>query len=80
MDKSESSLRESLKVVAGNPSPEELAAAIAVLEAVKAEDEANALGYERPLKSTWSRNSGMFRAELAPGPGQWRAASRRGLN
>jgi hypothetical protein len=71
---------ESIQVVSGAPTPEELATVIAVLEAAHAEEEANTPGYERPLKSTWSRNVAQMRHPMVPGPGQWRGAYRSGLN
>ncbi|MEY4971979.1 MAG: hypothetical protein RLZZ404_905 [Actinomycetota bacterium] len=71
---------ESIRVVSGAPSPEELATVIAVLEAAHAEEEATATGYERPLKSSWSRNVAQLRHPIVPGPGQWRGAYRSGLN
>ncbi len=71
---------ESSRVVSGAPSPEELATVIAVLEAAHAEEEATATGYERPLKSSWSRNVAQLRHPIVPGPGQWRGAYRSGLN
>jgi hypothetical protein len=71
---------EALQVVSGAPTPEELATVIAVLEAAHAEEAANTQGYERPLKSTWSRNVAQMRHPIVPGPGQWRGAYRSGLN
>ncbi|AIC47926.1 acyl-CoA carboxylase subunit epsilon [Rhodoluna lacicola] len=71
---------ESIQVVSGAPTPEELATVIAVLEAAHAEEEATATGYERPLKSSWSRNVAQLRHPIVPGPGQWRGAYRSGLN
>ncbi len=71
---------ESIQVVSGAPSPEELATVIAVLEAAHAEEEVTATGYERPLKSSWSRNVAQLRHQIVPGPGQWRGAYRSGLN
>lgn len=73
-------IQESLQVVGGSPTPEELATVIAVLEAAHAEEEANAPGYERPLKSSWSRNVAQLRHPIVPGAGQWRGAYRSGLN
>lgn len=75
-----SEFSESIEVVSGAPSPEELATVIAVLEAAHAEQEASGEGYERPLKSSWSRNIAQLRQPLTPGPGQWRGAYRSGLN
>ncbi|MFM6971288.1 MAG: acyl-CoA carboxylase subunit epsilon [Rhodoluna sp.] len=76
----EQSLQELMQVVRGEPTPEELAAVIAVLDAAHAEEVANAKGFERALKSTWSRNASQMRTDLVPGPGQWRGAYRSGLN
>ena len=73
-------IQESLRVVAGSPTPEELATVIAVLEAAHAEEEATAPGYERPLKSSWSRNVAQLRHPIVPGAGQWRGAYRSGVN
>ena len=71
---------EALQVVAGAPTPEELATVIAVLEAAHAEEVTSSSGYERPLESTWSRNVAQMRHPIVPGPGQWRGAYRSGLN
>ena len=71
---------ESIQVVSGSPTAEELATVIATLEAAHAEEAESATGYERPLKSSWSRNVAQLRHPLTPGPGQWRGAYRSGLN
>jgi Acyl-CoA carboxylase epsilon subunit len=76
----EANLQDSLRVVRGTPNPDELATVIAVLAAVHAEEEASATGFERPLRSSWSRNSAVMRPAILPGPGQWRGAYRSGLN
>jgi hypothetical protein len=76
----EANLQDSLRVVRGAPTPEELATVIAVLAAAHAEEEASATGFERALKSTWSRNAAVMRPAIVPGPGQWRGAYRSGLN
>jgi hypothetical protein len=68
------------KLVRGNPSPGELAAVLAVLEAAVPEEQASASIGIRKTRSSWSRNSGMLRSEIAPGAGQWRAKIRDGLN
>jgi len=75
-----SEFSEQIRVVSGSPTAEELATVIAMLEAAHAEEEATATGYERPLKSTWSRNVAQLRHPITPGPGQWRGAYRQGLN
>ena len=76
----EANLQDSLRVVRGAPTPEELATVIAVLAAAHAEEEASVTGFERALKSTWSRNAAVMRPAIVPGPGQWRGAYRSGLN
>ncbi len=73
-------LQDSLQVVRGAPTPEELATIIAVLAAANAEAEAAETGFERKLKSSWSRNAAVMRPAIVPGPGQWRGAYRSGLN
>lgn len=72
---------EHLKVVAGNPTPEELAVVVAVLQAAAAASAAAAS--KRAVKSSaskWHRNSAMLRGSITPGHGQWQASFRRGLN
>jgi hypothetical protein len=76
----EENLQDSLRVVRGAPTPEELATVIAVLAAAHAEEESSATGFERKLKSSWSRNAAVLRPQVVPGPGQWRGAYRSGLN
>lgn len=69
------------KVVSGNPTAEELAVAIAVVSAAAASSsEQPASGHLRKTTATWSRNEGMLRSQLTPGPGQWRGSMRAGLN
>ena len=76
----EATLQDSLRVVRGAPTADELATVIAVLAAAHAEEEAAATGFERKLKSSWSRNAAVMRPAIVPGPGQWRGAYRSGLN
>lgn len=76
---SEKSLAEQIKVVAGNPSEEELAAVIAILQASFTAEQAKAKK-QKPGGSRWHRNSSQLRGELRPGPNQWRNAFRSGLN
>ena len=73
-------LEATLRVVRGAPTPEELAAAIAVIEAARAEEIDLGQGFERRLTSTWSSNQAQLRSPITPGPGAWRAAYRSGLN
>ncbi|MFM6977893.1 MAG: acyl-CoA carboxylase subunit epsilon [Micrococcales bacterium] len=77
---SNSEFQESLRVVRGNPTPEELAAVIALVEAAAAEEPLTSGVAKRPPRSTWNRGHGHLRSNLAPGLGQWNAAFRDGLN
>lgn len=76
----EQNLQAALRVVRGTPTAEELATVIAVLAAASAEAESSATGFERKITSSWSRNAAVMRPAIVPGPGQWRAAYRSGLN
>lgn len=69
------------QVVSGNPTAEELAVVVAVLQAAAAESnsKAEAAGKLRKTTSTWSRNQAMLRSPLVIGPGQWRGSVRDGL-
>lgn len=59
-----------VRVVKGDPTPEDLAALVAVLSTKMAEaDDAEP---ERP--STWAAYWRTVRAPLRPGPGAWRAS------
>jgi len=73
-------LNQNIKVVAGNPTPEELAAVIAILESAHAEQVTSAKRVVRKPASSWNRNSSRFRGNLLPGMGQWRAQYRPGLD
>jgi len=75
----ELNLAESIKVVSGNPTPQELAAVIAILEATQAEQAAEKKLAKKPA-SSWKRNSGNLRGNLLPGFGQWRAQYRPGMD
>jgi hypothetical protein len=68
-------------VVRGNPTDEELAAAIAVVQAAvaAAENEAAKRAAEAVNVSAWHLNASMLRGQVTPGAGQWRASLRRGL-
>jgi hypothetical protein len=56
------------RVVRGNPTPEELAALIAVVSARGAAEDAPA-----PVRSAWA--APQLRRPLTPGPGAWRASA-----
>lgn len=75
-----SDFEERIKVVRGNPTAEQLAAALAVVEAA-ANEQASLANTALPQpKSTWNRNSVNLRGGINPGFGQWRASYRDGLN
>ena len=61
-----------LRIVKGDPSDEELAALVAVLQAATA-----ATGTTRPRKpvSEWSAPHRRLRTAMPSGPGAWRASS-----
>jgi prolyl-tRNA editing enzyme YbaK/EbsC (Cys-tRNA(Pro) deacylase) len=73
-------LSEGIKLVRGNPTAEELAAAIAVVEAMLDEEQAAAATGRQQAKSTWNRSSVNLRGGITPGFGQWKASFRDGLN
>jgi hypothetical protein len=61
-----------LRIVRGNPTPEELAA-VAALMAVAGADEAPA---PRVRRGGWNDPAWQHRGELIPGPNAWRASAR----
>jgi hypothetical protein len=65
-------VRPLLRVVRGEPTPEELAALVAVLGA------RNAGGAQPPAatRSAWSDPAGQVRRPLAHGPGRWTRSGR----
>lgn len=74
---------EHLKVVAGNPSEEELAVVVAVLQAAAASASQTADASNSGAKqstSRWNRNPATLRSPITPGIGQWQASYRSGLN
>lgn len=58
-----------LRVVAGNPTPDEVAVVVSVLAA-----RGNAAVEEHPQFSLWARKSRNVRPVLRPGFGAWRAS------
>ncbi|MEY2955043.1 MAG: hypothetical protein RL530_644 [Actinomycetota bacterium] len=68
-----------LQVVSGNPTPEELAVVVAVLQAAAASAVAAASAAESRRVASWHRNGTILRAPINPGHGQWTASVRRGL-
>ncbi|MFN4000549.1 acyl-CoA carboxylase subunit epsilon [Microcella sp.] len=60
-----------MRVVAGSPTDEELAAAHSVIVAVLAERAARGAELIEPPVDRWSRGARALRTPLAPGPGAW---------
>jgi hypothetical protein len=56
--------------VAGSPTPEELAAVVAVLSAASS----TAPAEEQPVPSRWNDRAALLRRPLFPGPDAWRHA------
>jgi hypothetical protein len=77
---SENNANPHLKVVAGNPSAEELAVVVAVLQAAAASAAASAAKNTARRVANWHRNGSILRGQVVPGHGQWTASVRRGLN
>lgn len=69
-----------LQVVAGSPSDEELAVAIAVLQAAASSAASQAAPVAAEPVSKWHRSAGTLRGSVVPGHNQWRASYRSGLN
>jgi len=61
-----------LRIVRGDPSPEQIAALVAVFAARAAS--AGAAGGRAVMRSEWSARSRLLRAPLPRGPGGWRAS------
>jgi hypothetical protein len=75
----EINLAEAIQVVSGNPTAEELAAVIAILEATQSEQSSQKKAAKKAA-SSWNRNAGNLRGDLLPGFGQWRAQFRPGMD
>jgi len=60
-----------LRVVRGNPTPEEIAALVAVLVARRGDGGAE----PAPSRSAWADRSRALRRPLYPGPGAWRCSA-----
>ncbi|MEI8231379.1 MAG: acyl-CoA carboxylase subunit epsilon [Actinomycetes bacterium] len=75
----EESIAETVKVTAGSPSAAELAAVIAILEA-KLSEASSAIKVVQKTASSWNMNGGNLRSDLSPGPGQWQAQYRPGMD
>jgi hypothetical protein len=71
----DSEFAESIEVVSGDPTPDELAAVVAVLlEASKQQSTS-----KQPQRSTWAKNDGILRTGIVVGNGQWGSQYKQGL-
>jgi Acyl-CoA carboxylase epsilon subunit len=71
----DSEFAESIEVVSGDPTPNELAAVVAVLLEASKQQSASKL----PQRSTWARNEAILRAGIVVGNGQWGSQYKQGL-
>jgi hypothetical protein len=71
----DSEFAEAIEVVSGDPTPEELAAVVAVLlEASKHQSTTKA-----SQRSTWAKNDSILRSGIVVGNGQWGSQYKQGL-
>jgi hypothetical protein len=71
----DSEFAESIEVVSGDPTPEELAAVVAVLLEASKQQSTSKLSQ----RSTWAKNDSVLRAGIVVGEGQWRSKYKQGL-
>ena len=71
----DSEFAESIEVVSGDPTPDELAAVVAVLLEASKQQSTSKL----PQRSTWARNEASLRAGIVVGNGQWGSQYKQGL-
>jgi hypothetical protein len=71
----DSEFAESIEVVSGDPTPEELAAVVAVLLDASKQQSTSKLSQ----RSTWARNDSILRTGIVVGNGQWGSQYKQGL-
>jgi len=71
----DSEFAESIEVVSGDPTPEELAAVVAVLLEASKQQSTSKL-FQR---STWAKNDSILRSGIVVGNGQWGSQYKQGL-
>jgi len=59
------------RVLAGNPTPTELAAVTAVLSAMVEEADGRRMPVATPARNAWSLSQRALRRAIVPGPGAW---------
>jgi hypothetical protein len=71
----DSEFAEAIEVVSGNPTPEELAAVVAVLLEASKQQSTN----QASQRSTWAKNDSILRSGIVVGNGQWGSQYKQGL-
>jgi hypothetical protein len=71
----DSEFAESIEVVSGDPTPDELAAVVAVLLEASKQQATTKLAQ----RSTWARNDSILRTGIVVGKGQWGSQYKQGL-
>jgi hypothetical protein len=71
----DSEFAESIEVVSGDPTPDELAAVVAVLLEASKQQATTRLSQ----RSTWARNDSILRTGIVVGNGQWGSQYKQGL-
>ena len=71
----EQEFAESVEVVSGSPTAEELVAVVAVLQEASKQQATARL----PQRSTWAKNEQLLRTGLVVGNGQWGSSFKQGL-
>jgi hypothetical protein len=71
----DSEFADSIEVVSGDPTPEELAAVVAVLLEARKQQSTSKLSQ----RSTWAKNDSILRTGIVVGKGQWGSKYKQGL-
>jgi hypothetical protein len=71
----DSEFAEAIEVVSGEPTPEELAALVAVLVEASKQQATRKV----PRRSTWAKNDSILRTGIVVGNGQWGSKYKQGL-
>jgi hypothetical protein len=71
----DSEFAESIEVVSGDPTPDELAAVVAVLVEASKQQATS----KETQRSTWAKNDSILRTGIVVGNGQWGSKYKQGL-
>ena len=71
----DSEFADAIEVVSGDPTPEELAAVVAVLLEASKQQSTSKLSQ----RSTWAKNDSILRSGIVVGNGQWGSQYKQGL-